>query len=107
MTWVCTQVLILRIDVVNLLTETDIRDARHASGHTNINAYRCCFYETGRWSCDIFPISFILTENSHTGLLMMGKASFLVQVMYLEIGVDAAGQPLEVMKNLLHEPRVT
>lgn len=46
-----------------------------------------------------------ITEGilQHTDLLMPGKASLLVQIMHLGIGVDAVGQPLEVFKSLFHE----
>lgn len=46
-----------------------------------------------------------ITEGimQHTDLLMPGRASLLVQVMHLGIGIDAVGQPLEVMKSLIHE----
>lgn len=52
-----------------------------------------------RWQIDDITEGIV----QHTDLLMPGKASLLVQITHLGIGVDAVGQPLEVLKNLYHE----
>lgn len=55
--------------------------------------------ELTKWQIDDITEGIV----QHTDLLMPGKASLLVQVMHLGIGIDAIGQPLEVLKGLLHE----
>lgn len=55
--------------------------------------------ELTKWQIDDITEGIV----QHTDLLMPGKASLLVQVMHLGIGIDAVGQPLEVMKSLIHE----
>lgn len=55
--------------------------------------------ELTKWQIDDITEGIV----QHMDLLMPGKASLLVQVMHLGIGVDAIGQPLEVLKNLFHE----
>lgn len=52
-----------------------------------------------RWQIDDITEGIV----QHTDLLMPGKASLLVQVMHLGIGIDAVGQPLEVFESLIHE----
>lgn len=55
--------------------------------------------ELTKWQIDDITEGIV----QHTDLLIPGKASLLVQVMHLGIGIDAVGQPLEVLKGLLHE----
>lgn len=55
--------------------------------------------ELTKWQIDDITEGIV----QHTDLLMPGKASLLVQVMHLGIGIDAVGQPMEVLKSLIHE----
>lgn len=66
-----------------------------ANGYLNKNVRR----ELTNWQIDD------ITEGilQHTDLLLPGRASFLVEVMHLGIGVDALGQPVDIWRSLLHE----